>query len=235
MKALAAAVAVTAISAAVALQEPAVPANAASAQPLVTVYEHINRGGQSYSYYQGHIAYSTVQGTLGIANDSISSIEVHTNVYVTLYEHDWSGGDLRPSREMFFPKGFYNLTDYGFNDLTSRVYIWLGGQYGGPGLGTASLHIDINEDWGWQSHGWASLWLEDNSTDLTKEFASNGQNWNDKISCVIVPNGKTVTLYEHINYQGRSITFSTGVYNLTDYIMTGTTTWNDQASSWRIN
>lgn len=47
---------------------------------------------------------------------------------------------------------------------------------------------------------------------------------NDKISALQIPNGMSVTLYEHDDYKGRSVTYTSSVACLTDG-------WNDNTSS----
>jgi hypothetical protein len=54
-------------------------------------------------------------------------------------------------------------------------------------------------------------------------------NWNDRISSLKVGSQLKVILYEHINYQGKSITFP-GQANISSLVAAG---WNDRASSLR--
>ena len=119
---------------------------------------------------------------------------------------------------MVIPKGFYNLTNYAYNDLVSKIEIYYGV------ITYVEFFIDINEDWG----KWPSMGIGAGQT--AKSMPSG---WNDKLSCVVVPYGRTVTLYQHIDYGGERLVLSTGIHNLTNYKM-GNTTWNDQVSSYKV-
>jgi len=54
-------------------------------------------------------------------------------------------------------------------------------------------------------------------------------NWNDRISSLKVGSDLKVILYEHINYQGKSLTIP-GPANISSLVSMG---WNDRASSLR--
>jgi len=180
---------------------------------LVTVYEHINRGGKSKTYDQQGL-YQTTKDTLGMANDSISSIEVHQPISVTLYDDDY--GSSAGGRQIYFPKGFYNLTDYDFNDLTSAISV-------DSGQAAVILFEHINEEG--QTIAASKDTYQPNLVTV---------NFNDKASSVFVPSGLTVTLYQDIDYGGETITFGEGVYNLTNYRMRDGASWNDQVSSYVV-
>jgi Peptidase inhibitor family I36 len=56
-----------------------------------------------------------------------------------------------------------------------------------------------------------------------------GDGWNDRVSSILVPAGRQVTLYDDINYGGASLVLDApGVVNLSDY------DWNDRTSSLTI-
>jgi hypothetical protein len=62
-----------------------------------------------------------------------------------------------------------------------------------------------------------------------------GSGWNDRISSVHVPVGRTVVLYEHIAYGGASLTLSRDEVDLR--LLPGPSpsgTWNDAVSSVRV-
>jgi hypothetical protein len=62
-----------------------------------------------------------------------------------------------------------------------------------------------------------------------------GSEWNDRISSVYVPQGRTVVLYEHADYGGESLTLSGDDVDLR--MSAGPSidgTWNDVASSIRV-
>lgn len=72
--------------------------------------------------------------------------------------------------------------------------------------------------------------------DLTKwRFPNSSTNWNDKISSIKVGANAKVTLYQHTNFQGASITLkgtgSGGAGEFPDLPKIG---WNDKASSFRV-
>jgi hypothetical protein len=62
-----------------------------------------------------------------------------------------------------------------------------------------------------------------------------GWEWNDRISSIRIPSGKTVVLYEHIDYGGASLTLTGDQVDLRGYPGPGGDgTWNDAVSSIRI-
>jgi hypothetical protein len=189
-----------------------------SGSKVLTVYEHINKGGKSKTYYEKNATYSNRANTLGIANDTISSIVVHQPVRVTLYEHDHTN----LGKYMWFPMGSYNLTDYGFNDVTSKIEIT---PFDAPNV---ILFQDIYENWGWSSKASALALTVRSRSDLREV------QWNDIASSVYVPYGKSIILYQHIHYSGKSLVLHTGVHNLTKYMMEKNISWNDQVSSYKV-
>lgn len=59
-----------------------------------------------------------------------------------------------------------------------------------------------------------------------------GWEWNDRLSSVHVPPGRTLVLYEHADYQGESLTLTGDAVDLRDYAGPSIDgTWNDVASS----
>jgi hypothetical protein len=67
------------------------------------------------------------------------------------------------------------------------------------------------------------------------ELAYVGADWNDRISSVHVPAGRTVVLYEHINFGGNSLTLSGDQADLRMFPGPSSDgTWNDAASSIRV-
>lgn len=59
-------------------------------------------------------------------------------------------------------------------------------------------------------------------------------NWNDKTSCVVVGPGTKVTIYEHINFGGKSATFGRTTSNPNGMWSFQGIWWNNQASSAKI-
>ena len=202
-----------------------IPESANLANPVLTVYEHINCGGFSRPYYASYATLSVIKGNMGIANDTISSIVVHQPIRVRLFEHDYQGpyDFSKFGKYLDFPMGKYNLTDFSFNDIVSRIEIY-------PYDFTyAYLYRDINENWG-NSVKESNVILGLKIPSQVASIVNIG--WNDRASSVYVPYGKSVTLYQHINYGGKKIKLYTGVHNLTSKIMEGNISWNDQVSSY---
>jgi hypothetical protein len=79
--------------------------------PAVVLYWDTNRGGSSWTTnYSGNLPSSW--------NDKASSMTVNTDKAVRLYlDSSYKGGYVD------FTKGFYNLTDYGINDVISSILI----------------------------------------------------------------------------------------------------------------
>ena len=62
-----------------------------------------------------------------------------------------------------------------------------------------------------------------------------GSDWNDRISSVHVPAGRTVVLYEHADYGGDSVTLSGDEVDLRRFPGPSPDgTWNDAVSSIRV-
>jgi hypothetical protein len=70
---------------------------------------------------------------------------------------------------------------------------------------------------------------------LTLDCSGLGEDWNDRISSVFVEPGRTVTLYEHANFGGASLTLTSDAPNLNSYPGPGPGgTWSDATSSFTI-
>ncbi|MDR1767331.1 MAG: Ig-like domain-containing protein [Propionibacteriaceae bacterium] len=119
-----------------------------------------------------------------------------------------------------FPYGTYSLWPW-FNDQTTSFRI-----LDDPTVNGAVFYDDINGD------------LSANPQTITKTAATNEpavpSTWNDRVSYLYVPYCSTVTIYQDTNYLGANRTFTTGVYNLPDYVMAGSRSWNDAISSYKI-
>ncbi|WP_182813023.1 peptidase inhibitor family I36 protein [Bacillus sp. ME78] len=79
-------------------------------------------------------------------------------------------------------------------------------------------HIDYNGDY-------LSLSPNRGYKNLTNVRMSIFEDWNDKISSFQMNNTRVTTLYEHINWEGQTLTMFGSVSNLRIY------GWNDRASS----
>jgi hypothetical protein len=77
-----------------------------------------------------------------------------------------------------------------------------------------------------------------NVSDLTRVNTPTGQSWNDRISSLKVGSGVRVLVYEHTNFRGRCMTFSSNrnYPNLTAYNanLSGRENWNDRISSLKV-
>jgi pimeloyl-ACP methyl ester carboxylesterase len=90
-----------------------------------------------------------------------------------------------------------------------------------PGAGDAVFYGDI--DFGGGSFATAS------------DLAFVGWDWNDRMSSVHVPPGRTVVLYEHADFGGESLTLTADDADLRQYAGPGVDgTWNDAASAVRV-
>jgi hypothetical protein len=82
-----------------------------------------------------------------------------------------------------------------------------------PVSGRVALFADINFGGGMVDFG------------LDGGFPYLGADWNDRVSSIRIPAGKTIILYEHANYGGRSVRLTSDVADLRAI------GWNDIASS----
>jgi hypothetical protein len=83
--------------------------------------------------------------------------------------------------------------------------------------GKVTMFEDIN-------YGGAACTFRNSLSDLRQTCGG----WNDKASSVSIPTGYTVVFYEHINYEGRSWTFTSDITNFVSYDL------NDKPSSIRV-
>jgi hypothetical protein len=224
---------------AVGLAAPLAPIASAddNCNPLVTVYQDIDRKGASWKYCStGSIeAYG---GARGLPNDTISSIEVAYNVVVYLYEHAGAGsyggrslGPLNARSTLTIGsqswRPYYNLTDYNFNDIVS------------------SLAILLNED---PLHMYMDVNPTDNAVSVVNYYGygptgatTMPANLNDKISAIYVPWGWAVTVWEHADFKGAHLTLYAGLHNLTMYTLAPNASdpsypsWNDVISSYQFS
>lgn len=169
------------------------------AQADCKFFEHINYGGASYTLGSGQI-----QSFVGNAwNDRISSIQVTDQCTVTAYQHINFGGDARTFTSNASFVG--NL----WNDQISALRC----QCPTPPKPVCTLYEHINFQGATKRFYGDMSWI--------------GDSWNDKVSSVNVPQGCSLTIYQHINYGGDNRVFGAGQYPSLGNL------WNDQMSSGR--
>jgi hypothetical protein len=218
---------------AVGLAAPLAPIASAddNCNPLVTVYQDVDLKGPSWKYCSTG-AIEAYGGARGLPNDTISSIEVSHYAEVYLYEHAGSGGrSLGPLNDRsdmthgaIQGRTYYNLTDFGFNDMVSSLEITTGN-------GFVKLYRDVNP-----GATTSPLVTVINATIAETVPAAI----NDQISAVYVPWGKILTVYEHANRQGASRSFYAGLHNLTMHTRDigldnpSYPSWSDAISSYKV-
>jgi glutamyl endopeptidase len=190
---------------------------------VVRAYTDTNRGGTGYSYCPGAHIPTGGPGHPGIANDTMSSLEIlDANYEVTLWADGNAtsglGAKLGP-----MPKPTaalqYNLPDYGFNDMVSAMAVT-------PKSSNILLYKDVNP-------GQAAVAMSiPAGTVNNPSLVASGLN--DVISAVVVPTGRTITLYEDVNYpDAKKLVLKAGFYNLPGHWINSTTNWNDRVSSFK--
>lgn len=187
----------------------------------VELYDLCNYGGKSQKLGVGSYKMDVLSASGAIGNDTVSSMRIPPGLKVTVYEHDNSGG-----RSISFTENVSCLMDHmmdvqnkiSWNKQMSSIKIEPAVQlfehcnYGGKrqvlGVGSYTLAV----------------------------LNANDAIGNDKISSMRIPRGLKVTVYEHDNFGGKSMTFTADVPCLTNNMMDAPNkiTWNDQISSIKI-
>src|SRR5262249_12534030 len=81
----------------------------------------------------------------------------------------------------------------------------------------------------------ADIAFEGDSFSGDSDVAFVGVDWNDRISSVQIPAGVKVTLFEHSDFGGASLTLTGNAADLRNYPGPGSDgTWNDAVSSIRL-
>lgn len=102
-------------------------------------------------------------------------------------------------------------------------------QYDGGINGTACVLLEATATVYWDI--WYSGW----STSFSGDVSFVGWDWNDQISSIRVPAGRTVEIYQHWNFEGQMLTLTSDADDLRDFTGPGPDgTWNDAVSSIRI-
>ena len=180
-------------------------ASSAAAQGSVTLYEHPDFRGDSESFT------GDVGSLLGsrIGDDRVSSVRVAPGCTVTLYEHP----DFRGARTILRgDAGRLAGTEVGDDRASSiRVLCASSGPHG------VALFVDTEYE------GREAVFYEDVADLRPDVFPDNAA------SSVRVPDGCSVTLYEHPDYRGRSET----LYE-SDPVLANNRIGNDVVSSLRL-
>ena len=152
-----------------------------SNSPAVTLYADSNLKGNSVDLSEGK---SMFYNWKPVGNDTVSSVKVSPGYQVTLYEHaDYTGKSLTLNASS-------NWVGDNYNDLFSSAIV-------------KRLEPAVTL--------YADSYFKGNSVDLY-EGKSTFSDWkpveNDTISSVKVTPGYQITLYEHADYTGKSLTLN---------------------------
>lgn len=165
-------------------------------------------------------------------NDLASSLCIPSGYELTVYEDNYFEGK---SRTWHGPAIIIDLTkelaeqDVDWNDRISSLKLV---QY----LGNTEIYEAQHEcqtqalvfaDWHFRG---PSMTVSTDIPDLTSSAWDQNGSYNDRVTSLCVPKGKTLTLYEHINYEGTSLAIRgpTFIQTLNDR------GWNDRISSLKI-
>lgn len=164
------------------------------------IYEHADYGGDFKILRPG----TYVLSDLGIGNDTMSSLNVVGDVTVVLYEHyDFTG------RNWHFI-GNQSCSNLGsFNDIVSAIKVLRGSP-------KAIIYSDADYK--------GNVEFLMSAGDYNTDKLGIG---NDQLTSLRVFSGSTVTLFEHGNFSGDFVDFTSDSANVGDY-------WNDKTSSIRV-
>ncbi len=185
-------------------------------EAIVIFYEHTHYQGEYLTLVDG----ANMDDLVTISwNDRISSIRIAEGAEVTIYEHTNFGG-----RSLILTNSILDLTllsegaSKSWNDLISSISVRETPVNEGP----ASV---ILYEHAYYQNGFVVLDAGTKVSDLA-EF-----DWNDRISSLKLINGAEITVYEEPNFEGRSLTISNDVIDLTKYRREVPQSWNDFISS----
>lgn len=157
-----------------------------SAMPLnssdVTIYSDVRYGGKSQKLTVGKYD----MNSLTIGNDALSSFHVPPGLQVTLYtDANFKGDALRFFSDVPVIDSKYNdtISSIEVSELNSRVVIYQSGCFTGSCIDFAPGQYDVDK-----------LGIG-----------------NDKLSSIKVPKGLKVTIYEHAQFKGNSISYTSDV------------------------
>ncbi|NSS93212.1 bacterial Ig-like domain-containing protein [Enterococcus faecalis] len=184
-----------------------------SLESKVVLYEHANKKG--FAIISSHI-----RNLASLAKDNrVSSVSLPAGKSITLYNNkDFGGRAITLTNDSNQVKE-YRLGAYQFNDMVSSYHAY-------------SLKDDVvlYENTDQITTGFAH---EAGNPYVLKNLADFGRD--NQVSAVSLPAGKSVTLYEHKNYGGRSLTLTNTTNQPKKYSLGDQYKFNDIASSYRVH
>jgi hypothetical protein len=167
-------------------------------------------------------------------NDTISSVQVFGNATATVYEHEgFAGQSIQISTDQLNLTNSRSPNGFRWNKVISSVRVQGGGGRGrGEGGGAGGETIPRRGVCFFKGTGF------DGARYCLSSGASAAQmplGFNDTIESVQVYGGASVTVYEHENFGGQSVTIATGVRNLASSRSPNGFVWNKVISSARVN
>lgn len=189
-------------------------------------------------------------------NDRISSVKIGKNAQVYLCtDINYEGPSIPYAADGQWNRNMSSLHPQGWGDKVSslkvRAYDWtpeselpqepeqpeaveLPGYSELPNIGD-SLYYQVflfeKPDYGGQSLGFT---YDNDIPDLTRWNLPNGLKWNDRISSIKVGRGTRITLYQHANYRGTSISFEGDGTNNNDISNLHGLGWGNMVSSFKV-
>ena len=182
--------------------------SASNSGTTVMLYTNTSYGGSSQSLSPGVYNLSTLTGSGGIGNDTLSSLKIPSGWTVRLYaDQDWSGSSLKLTEDTS------NLISLSFNDMTSSLVV-----QGSGSDGTGKVILFKNADYSGSAQA-----LSAGSYDVSSLSIGN-----DALSSMMIPSNLSATIYVDSGYSGGSTWFVADVHDLSTF------GWNDRASSIKI-
>lgn len=165
----------------------------------VTFYEHSNYGGSSYQQCG-----TSLYGMAGGWNDRVSSMKVDDGYYLTAYEHGGGGGSQRD---------FWGDVSYVRDDFNDKI-----SSYRLVAMGSNPRCVSLYEHSDYQGQTWQWCFGESG-------FDNNPSGWSDKVSSLIIPSDRKITMYKDTGYANMARTY---------FKDTPDVGWHDNYSSFRL-
>jgi hypothetical protein len=195
---------------------------------------HLELGVGAYSDLRNY----PIGGSGGTTwNDQITCIAIGSGITkVIVYEHpDFKGRSKEFTKSWGDTLGNWNVADDWCNDRISSIKV-IGPGYTEPSGGSAPRNkaVFYQDDCGSGNY----LELATGTYSDLRNYTiggSGGTTWNDQITCIAIGSGITkVTVYEHINFGGRSKVFTRSWGGTHDSWSVADDWWNDKISSIKI-